>query len=221
MSMTNSKMMKRLSLMFCTILALNVLSAQSTSGMERVFYDDFKNNKNGWFTSMSGSNKSKVSNDQKFLVIDVNDNGSIERSWANTSIDFNRDFVLKARIKSENADDKGDNYFGFLIGLSNIKYMNEQGWYGFRLYNNERKARLYASKDDGVEFFKRVIQRPTAYDPREYNEITIERKNGMMAFYLNETEIYTNDATTTASGTIVFEARNKQVAYLKEIEVYQ
>jgi len=214
--------MKRIAIVVLINLTVLGTQAQSTDGMEEVFSDDFRNNKNGWFTSMSGSNRSKVNNDKQFLAIDVNDNGSVERSWAATTIDFNQDFVLKAQIKSETEKGaKDETYYGFMIGLSSIKYKNEQGWYGFRLYSDIRKARIYATNEDGTEFFKREVEKPSSYTPSDYNEISIERKNGKMTFYLNGTEIYTNDATTTASGTIVFEARNNQLAYLKKIEIYQ
>ena len=84
-------MRRALVLVFLAVaLSFNV-KAQSTDGMSVVFSDDFRNNKNGWFTSMSGNNRSRVNNDLEFLIIGVNDKGSIERSWVNANLDFNQD----------------------------------------------------------------------------------------------------------------------------------
>lgn len=198
------------------------LEAQSTDGMSVVFSDDFRNNKNGWFTSMSGSNRSRVNNDQEYLIIGVNDKGSIERSWVNTEVDFNKDFVLKASVKSEtDGGANNETIYGLLIGLSDIKYRTEQGWYGYRLYSNEDKAWIRATNDNGSEFFKREVENPASYTADDYTEMAIERRDGTIKFYLNGTEIYSNDATTTSASAIIFEAKNVQKAYLNTLEIYQ
>ncbi len=196
--------------------------AQSTEGKSVVFSDDFRNNKNGWFTSMSGSNRSRVNNDMEFLIIGVNDKGSIERSWVNTDIDFNKDFVLKASIKSETKSGaKTETVYGLLVGLSDIKYRSEQGFYGFRLFSDEDKAWMYATNDNGTRFFKKETENPASYTADDYSEIAIERKDDKIMFYLNGVEIYSNEATTTSAGSIYFEARNIQKAYLNKLEIYQ
>jgi len=182
----------------------------------------FKNNKNGWFTSMSGTNRSRVNNDQEYLIIGVNDKGSIERSWVNANVDFNQDFVLKATIKSETGDGaKNETVYGLLFGLSDIKYRTEQGWYGYRLFSNEQKAWMYATNENGTQLFKREAEKPASYRPDDYNEMAIQRKDGTITFYLNGKEIYSNDATTTSAGSIIFEAKNVQKAYLNKLEIYQ
>ena len=78
--------------------------AQSLDGMESVFSDKFNNNKNGWETSMKGDNRSKLNNDQEFIIIGVNGAGTNEKASAYTQLDFNKDFVLIASIKSEPKD---------------------------------------------------------------------------------------------------------------------
>ena len=203
------------------MLSFNVKS-QSTDGMSIIFSDDFRNNKNGWFTSMSGSNMSRVNNNKEYLIIGVNDKGSSERAWANADIDFNKDFVLKASIKSEtDAGAKNETVYGLLIGLSDIKYKAEQGWYGYRLYSNEQKARMTATNDNGTNLFKRELDKPASYQANDYSEMAISSIDGVVTFYLNGDEIYSNDATTTSAGSIIFEAKNVQKAFLNKLEIYQ
>ena len=215
-------MRRALVLVFLAVVLSFNVKAQSTDGMSVVFSDDFRNNKNGWFTSMSGTNRSRVNNDQEYLIIGVNDKGSIERSWVNADIDFNKDFVLKATIKSETEGGvKNETVFGLLIGLSDIKYRAEQGWYGYRLYSNEQKAWMFATNEDGTELFKRELEKPASYRADDYSEMAISSINGVVTFYLNGDEVYSNDATTTSAGSIIFEAKNVQKAYLNKLEIYQ
>ena len=215
-------MKKKLVIVFLAAGMSFNIKAQSTNGMSVVFSDDFRNNKNGWFTSMSGANRSRVNNDQEFLIIGVNDKGSIERSWVNTDIDFNQNFVLKATVKSETKGGaKNETVFGLLIGLSDIKYRTEQGWYGYRLYSNEEKAWMYATNDDGTQLFKRELEKPASYRADDYSDMAISSIDGVVTFYLNGDEIYSNDATTTSAGSIIFEAKNVQKAYLNKLEIYQ
>ncbi|MCP4459280.1 MAG: hypothetical protein GY816_14860 [Cytophagales bacterium] len=208
-------------LVFSALICLDG-RAQSTDGMSIVFSDNFKNNKNGWFTSMSGSNRSRVNNNMEFLIVGVNDKGSSERSWVNTNVDFNKNFVLKAKIKSEtdggvNADIK----FGLLVGMSDYKYRTEQGWYGYRLFSNEKKAWIYATNENGTQLFKREVEKPGSYRADDYNEIAIQKKGETVTFYLNGDEVYSNDATSASAGSIIFEAKNVQKAYLNKLEIYQ
>ena len=215
--------MKRV--LILAVLAVSVglnVKAQSTDGMSIVFSDDFRNNKNGWFTSMSGTNRSRVNNDQEYLIIGVNDKGSIERSWVNADIDFNQNFVLKATVKSEtDGGVKNETVFGLLIGLSDIKYRTEQGWYGYRLYSNEDKAWMRANNANGTELFERELEKPASYRADDYSEMAISSIDGVVTFYLNGDEIYSNDATETSAGSIIFEAKNVQKAFLDKLEIYQ
>lgn len=215
--------MKKLLTIVLTIAVMAGTTAQSLDGMESVFSDKFKNNKNGWETSMKGDNRSRLNNDQEFIIIGVNNGGSNEKASSYSRIDFNKDFVLKASIKSEPKDKAAekDGEYGIMFGYSSFKYKKEQGWYGFRLSTgDEKKAILYASNNNGTQLFTRDVTNAN-YTASDYNDIAIEKKGGTIKFYLNGNEIYSNDATTTSGGAITFYAYDKQKAYMKSLEIYQ
>ncbi len=214
--------MKKFLIGIIAILLIQPSFAQSTDGMSIVFEENFRNNKNGWFTSMNGTNRSKVDNSAENLVIGVNEKGSMERSWVVTEIDFNQDFVLKTSLKSS-LDKKGkdDVRYGLLVGLSDLKYRDEQGWYGFRLYSNEKKAWMYATNGNGTKLFEREMESPSAYNSGDYNELAIEKKGDTVNYYLNGKMIYSNDATESSAGSIYFEAKGEQKAFMNSLVVYQ
>jgi len=207
-------------LVIALIAIATVTLGQSTSGMSKVFEDDFRNNKNGWFTSMKGQNRSKINYDQAFLILGINDKDSRERAWVETEVEFNEDFVFKAEIKSEE-EPKGTTHYGFFLGMSNYKYKLEQGWYGFKLYADEKKAWMAATLNNGEKFFDRDMEKPVNYTPSDYNEVAIAKKGDEVHFYINGEKVYTNDATETSGGSIIFEGKNVQKAYVRNLVIYQ
>ena len=215
--------MKKLLTIALTIAVTASSMAQSLEGMESILKDKFNNNKFGWETSMSGANRSRVNNDQEFIIIGVNNAGDNEKASAYTKIDFNKDFVLTASIKSEPKDkapeEKGE--YGIMIGYSSFKYKKEQGWYGFRLSTGkEKKAILYASNSNGTSLFKKNVTN-VRYTASDYSDITIKKEGDEVTFYLNGKEIYQNDATETSGGAITFYAYDKQKAFMNSIEIHQ
>jgi hypothetical protein len=197
------------------------LYAQDTDGMELKFSDDFTNNKNGWFTSMEGTNRSRINFNEEFLVIAINQKGASDQAYVNSKVDFNSDFVFKASIKSETDVTKEEVTYGFYLGLSDWKLRKEQGWYAFKLFSNERKAWIYASMNDGKKLFERNATDGPSFRASDYNEIAIARKGDMVYFYINGKEVYNNDVTRVNGDMIFFEATNLQKANIKKIEIYQ
>jgi len=198
-------------------------TSQSTDGMEVVFKDDFKNNKNGWETSLKYVNKSKVDNDKEFLAISIADAKSLKEASVYTQIDFNKDFVLTARMKSlpKDKQPEKDGQFGILVGYTSYKYSKDQAWYGYRLgTSDENKVFLRARNSNGTILFTRDISN-ASYNSDDDTRIGLEKKNDEIIFYLNGKEIYRNDATETPGGAISFYAYDKQLATLKDLKVYQ
>lgn len=220
----NKVTMKKLLTIALTIAVTAGSMAQSLDGMESVLKDKFNNNKFGWETSMTGDNRSRVNNDEEYIIIGVNNAGDNEKASAYTRIDFNKDFVLTASIKSEPKDkapeEKGE--YGVMVGYSSFKYKKEQGWYGFRLSTSEeeQKAILYASNSNGTQLFTKNVTN-ARYTAGDYSDIAIEKKGGEIVFYLNGKEIYRNDATETSGGAITFYAYDKQKAFMNSIEIFQ
>jgi len=163
--------------LFTLLLAIATTSicAQSTDGMEVVFDDDFRNNKNGWEVSMKGDNRSKVSSDHQYLIIGINEKNENEKASAYTQINFNKDFVLKAEIKCEPKDKDylDGTELGFFVGHSSYKYRHEQGVYGYKLRvaDDEEGAWMYASNDNGTQLFIREMESLPRFDPGVYNEV--------------------------------------------------
>jgi outer membrane protein OmpA-like peptidoglycan-associated protein len=220
-----TKVMRRI---LTLLIALSTLSAwsQSTSGMEVVFDDNFRNNKNGWEVSMDGDNRSKVSSDYQYLIIGINNRNENEKATAYTTLNFNKDFVLKAEIKCEPRDKDYDDgtEIGLFVGHSNYKYRHEQGVYGYKLILSSKEdptGWMYASNDNGTQLFIREMDNLPRFDPGDYNEIGLEKKDGDIIFYLNGQELYRNDATVAAGGAITFYAYNRQKAFMRNIQVYQ
>ena len=216
--------MKKLLTIAFTIAGTAGTVAQSLDGMESVLKDKFNNNKFGWETSLSGDNRSRVNNDEEYIIIGINNGGENEKASAYTRIDFNKDFVLTASIKSEPRDkapeEKGE--YGVMFGYTSFKYKKEQGWYGFRLSTGEEepKAILYASNANGTQLFKKNVTN-ARYTAGDYNDIALEKKGDKIFFYLNGKEIYQNDAAETSGGAITFYAYDKQKAFMNSIEIYQ
>jgi len=199
------------------------LAGQSTDGMEVVFDDQFKNNKNGWETSLKWKNKSKLNNDQEFLAISIEDPKTYQKASAYTQIDFNKDFVLTAKFKSLPRDKKPEEEgeYGLFFGYSNFKYKDEQAWYSFRLGTGEdNKAYLESGNANGTILFTREVDN-ASFNSSDYTRIGMEKKDGEIVFYLNGKEIYRNDATETSGGAITFYALQKQLATLKDLKIYQ
>jgi outer membrane protein OmpA-like peptidoglycan-associated protein len=214
--------MKKLFLTLFAGALVGAASAQSTAGLTAVFEDNFKNNKNGWETSMSGDNRSRLNNDEEFLIVGINTKGGSEKASVYTRVDFNKNFVLKASIKSEPKDKTAEagSEYGIMFGYSTFKYRKEQGWYGYRLKADEKKAWMNAFNSNGTQLFNRE-QTGISYNPNDYNEIGIERKDGKIIFYLNGKEIYRNDATEVGGGAITFYANGVQRAYLRSLTIHQ
>ncbi len=215
-------MKKLLTIAFSIAITVGTI-AQPLDGMESVLSDKFNNNKFGWETSMSGNNRTRVNNDEEYIIIGINKEGTNEKVSAYTRIDFNKDFVIKANIKSEPKDKEPEKEgeYGLMIGYSSFKYKKEQGWYGFRLSTGEeRKAILYASNNNGTKLFSKNVEN-ARYTARDYNEIGLQKKDGEIIFFLNGKEIYRNDATETSGGAITFYAYDKQKAFMNSIEIFQ
>jgi outer membrane protein OmpA-like peptidoglycan-associated protein len=214
--------MKRILTLLLTIGMTYSLFAQSTSGWKPLFQDDFSNNKSGWGLNDQTKNTSKISYNNKRLVIEVNDNGD-KRSSVYTKVDFNEDFILKTKVKAE-TEDKGNKseptQYGLYFGYSSHKYKAEQGWYAILLNFHEDEVWMSANNENGTKLFERLAQ-DISYDSSGETEIGVQKENGKVKFYINGKMVYENDATTTSGGAISFYATKPQKALMSQITVYE
>jgi outer membrane protein OmpA-like peptidoglycan-associated protein len=214
--------MKRILTLLLTVGISSSLFAQSTSGWKALFQDDFSNNKTGWSLNDQTKNTSKISFNNKRLVLEINDSGD-KRSSAYTKVDFNEDFMLKTKVKAE-TEDKGNKseptQFGLYFGYSSHKYKGEQGWYGVLLNFHEDQVWMAANNENGTKLFERLAQ-DVSYDSSGDTEIGVVKENGKVKFYINGKMVYENDATTTSGGAVSFYATKQQKALMTEIAIYE
>ena len=214
--------MKQVLTLLLTIGISFSLFAQSTSGWKPKFQDDFSNNKSGWGLNDQTKNTSKISFNNKRLVLEVNDNGD-KRSSVYTTVDFNEDFILKTKVKAE-TEDKGNKsdptQYGLYFGYSSHKYKGEQGWYGVLLNFHEDQVWMAANNENGTKLFERLAT-DISYDSSGDTEIGVVKEGGKVKFFINGKQVYENDATTTSGGAISFYAQKNQKALMSQITVYE
>jgi outer membrane protein OmpA-like peptidoglycan-associated protein len=213
--------MKRLVTLLLTIGIMAGAHAQSTTGWKPVFQDDFSNNKSGWGLNDQTKNTSKISFNNKRLVLEVFDNGD-KRSTVYTKVNFNEDFILKTKVSAATEEKVGKDptQFGLYFGYSSHKYKDEQGWYGMLLEFHEDKIWMAANNENGSRLFERLAT-DVSYDSKGDTEIGVVRQNGKVEFYVNGKKVYENDATTTSGGAISFYAARNQKALMSAITVYE
>ncbi|MCP4459279.1 MAG: OmpA family protein [Cytophagales bacterium] len=172
---------------------------------------------------MSGDNTTRVNNDKEYLINIINKAGSNEKVSAYTRLDFNKDFLIKASIKSESHDKKSSEkgQYGLMLGYSSFKYRKEQGWYAFRLGTGEENNILLSARNkNGSELFSKQLDNVRYYES-DYTDIALQKKGGKIIFYLNGKEIYRNAATEASGGAVTFYAYDRQKAFMNNIEIFQ
>lgn len=219
--LTKTETMKRLSTLLLALGFVVVSHAQSTDGWISVMKDDFSNNKTGWGENETTVNTSKINYTNKRLVLAVNDQGE-RRSTAFTKVDFNKDFIFKAKVSAGSSDNGNKNSptrYGFYIGYANHKYKDEQGWYG--MFLNFHEDIIYIDgKQAGQRFFESEVK-SASYDAQGITEIGVMRDAGKVTFWVNGNKVYENTAVETSGGAISFFAQRKMKAFLSEVQIFE
>lgn len=214
-------MKNTLALVFCFGLFVSAM-AQSTDGWKPIINDDFSNNKNGWSLNDQTVNTSKINFDKKRLVLEVNDDGN-RRSTVYTKADFNKDFMLKARIggQTDKKPSKNDRtQYGFYFGYSSFAYKDEQGWYAMLLNVHEDEVWMAANNENGSRLFQYETKDVT-YDTEGYAEIGIVKTGDKLEFYVNNKKVYENVPTNTAGGAVSFIAKREMKSYMSDFAIYE
>jgi len=211
--------------LFTLLLILGMTATvcgQATTGWKPLFQDDFSNNKSGWGLNETTKNTSKISYNNKRLVLELFDGGE-KRSSVYTKVNFNEDFMLKTKVSSlteEKGNKSEPTQYGLFFGYSSHKYRGEQGWYGILLDFHEDKVWMAANNENGTKLFEK-LSTDISYDSSGDTEIGVVRQNGKVEFYINGKKVYENATTTTSGGAISFFATKNQKAMMSAITVYE
>ena len=207
-----------------TLLALCFLvgRAQSTEGWVTVFEDDFSTEEKGWNLNGATQNISRISEDMQRLVLELFDHG-FQRATNYTDIDFNKDFILKAKVGAKGDakfSKKENSNYGLYIGYSAHRYKDIQGSYGFMLNFHGKGVRIFTKKSDGsIQFI--TMLKEVNYQAKGYNNIGIKKSGDKITYYINDKKIYAEKATRTVGGALTFIAFRKMKAFIKEMAIYQ
>ena len=214
--------MKKLLTIALVLGAAATSFGQSTDGWNSVFSDNFSNNKYNWGQSPNGTNTTKIHFDQNILITMVTDNGK-KLTSANSSFDFNNDFILKAVVSGttkEKRNEKDPTSIGLIFGHTHHDNLGKEGWYSIFIDLHEDVVTIRSATNNGAILFERSLTSAT-YDNFGKNEIGVMKDGDMLNFYLNGKLIYENEPTETAGSTITFAVYNKSRGNLHSVDIYE